>query len=65
MPAIETPCDKVCTLDGASGLCRGCGRTVGEIARWTTYTDAERSQVMAELPQRLRALRGGLPLAAN
>ena len=57
MTAIETPCDKICILDDASGLCRGCGRTVDEIARWTTYNDAERARVMAQLPRRLAALR--------
>ena len=57
MAAIETPCDKICILDDASGLCRGCGRTVDEIARWTAYNDAERARVMAQLPRRLAALR--------
>jgi|SoiMethySBSTD1v2_1073268.scaffolds.fasta_scaffold44256_5 predicted Fe-S protein YdhL (DUF1289 family) len=57
MAAIETPCDKICILDDASGLCRGCGRSLDEIARWTAYSDAERACVMAQLPQRLAALR--------
>ena len=60
--AIETPCTKVCILDPASGLCRGCGRTLEEIGRWTVMTDAERQRVMAELPQRLARSGGG---AAN
>jgi predicted Fe-S protein YdhL (DUF1289 family) len=51
--AIETPCINVCILDPASRLCRGCGRTLDEIGRWTLLTDAERRRVMAELPQRL------------
>ena len=57
MAIIETPCDKVCTLDHASGLCLGCGRTLGEIGSWTALTDQERSRVMAELPRRMEALR--------
>jgi uncharacterized protein len=56
MPEIETPCTKVCTLDPASGLCRGCGRTGGEIERWTRLSGAERRRIMAALPQRLAAL---------
>lgn len=52
---IETPCIKVCMLDARSRLCLGCGRTVDEIARWTTMSDAERAHVMAELPGRLAA----------
>lgn len=50
--AIETPCIQVCVVDPASRLCRGCGRTLDEIGRWTIMTDAERRRVMAELPAR-------------
>jgi hypothetical protein len=53
---IETPCIKICTLDAASGLCTGCGRTLDEIARWSCLTDAQRRAVMRELPARLAAL---------
>jgi len=34
---IETPCEKICVLDAVSGLCRGCGRSLSEIERWTAY----------------------------
>jgi predicted Fe-S protein YdhL (DUF1289 family) len=54
---IQTPCNKVCTIDPASRLCAGCGRSLDEIARWTALTDAERARVMAELPQRLETSR--------
>lgn len=50
---IETPCVKICTLDAPSGLCLGCGRTVDEIARWSTMRADERSRLMRELPARL------------
>jgi predicted Fe-S protein YdhL (DUF1289 family) len=53
---IETPCEKICILDPASGLCRGCGRSLAEIERWTSYNDDERSRVMADLPRRLEAM---------
>jgi len=53
--AIASPCTKVCTIDPRSGLCWGCGRTLDEIARWGSLDDAERSRIMAELPQRLAA----------
>jgi predicted Fe-S protein YdhL (DUF1289 family) len=57
MTAILTPCEKICVVDPPSGLCRGCGRSLDEIGRWTAYTDEERSRVMSELPQRLAAMR--------
>jgi predicted Fe-S protein YdhL (DUF1289 family) len=57
MTEIETPCDKICTVDPASGLCFGCGRSLAEIERWTQYGDGERSRIMAELPQRREVMR--------
>ncbi len=55
MPVIESPCVKICTLDASAGLCRGCGRTLEEIARWTRMSGEERAHIMAELPARLAA----------
>ena len=49
---IPTPCVKVCVVDGESGLCLGCFRTLPEIARWAALSDAERTAVMGELPTR-------------
>ena len=51
--AIASPCTKVCIIDPRSKLCRGCGRTLDEIARWTSLDDGERQRIMAELPGRL------------
>jgi predicted Fe-S protein YdhL (DUF1289 family) len=56
-PAIATPCIKVCIVDGESGLCLGCLRTLAEVAAWTGYSDAERAAIMAELPGRRRRIR--------
>lgn len=53
--AIASPCTKVCTIDPRSQLCRGCGRTLDEIARWTSLGEGERQRIMAELPGRLVA----------
>lgn len=55
MPAVESPCVKVCTLDARSGLCLGCGRRIDEIERWARMSADERASVMAELPGRLAA----------
>jgi uncharacterized protein len=54
---IRTPCVQVCYVDGESGLCVGCGRTLGEIAKWARLTDGERDAVMALLPARVDQLR--------
>lgn len=50
--AIATPCVKVCVVDGASGLCLGCFRTLQEIGGWARLDDARRAAIMAELPAR-------------
>ena len=56
MAAIETPCEQICIVDAPSGLCRGCGRSLDEIGRWTAYSDGERGRIMDELPRRLEAM---------
>lgn len=54
---ILTPCVRVCAVDGRSGNCLGCGRTLPEIAQWSRFTDAERERIMSVLPARLDALK--------
>ena len=49
---IATPCNKVCIVDGPSGLCLGCYRTLQEIGGWGRLTDDQRAEIMAELPDR-------------
>ena len=51
-PAIASPCVKICAVDGASGLCIGCLRTLAEIAAWGGLSPGERARIMAELPAR-------------
>ena len=54
---IATPCVKVCVVDGESGLCLGCYRTLREVAAWAGFDDAERERLMAELPGRRSRIR--------
>ncbi len=60
MSALESPCTKVCTIEPASGLCRGSGRSRDEIAGGTRVAPAERGRIMAELPRRMAVLRDRL-----
>lgn len=39
-------------MDEEDRYCRGCRRTLGEIARWGEMSDAERTSVLAQLPLR-------------
>lgn len=51
-PPIETPCVQVCEIDPASALCKGCYRSLEEIAIWASMTDGERRCVMDGLRDR-------------
>ena len=52
---MKTPCIDICVIDAATGLCGGCGRTLAEIAAWSSYSDAEREAILAALPGRITA----------
>jgi uncharacterized protein len=56
-PAIASPCVNVCIVDGESGLCLGCYRTLAEVAAWTGFSDAEREAIMAGLAGRRSRIR--------
>ena len=47
-----SPCNAVCRMDEASGLCAGCLRTIDEIAAWSTLPDAGRRAVWRAIAQR-------------
>jgi predicted Fe-S protein YdhL (DUF1289 family) len=51
---ISSPCNKICTIDQASRICAGCGRSLEEIARWGGMTEAQRQETMRVLPERMR-----------
>ncbi|ODU76200.1 MAG: hypothetical protein BGP10_10535 [Rhodanobacter sp. 68-29] len=51
-PSPATPCTGVCRLDDR-GYCMGCRRTIEEIGRWRSMSEAERLHVMRHvLPAR-------------
>ncbi|MGQ3091854.1 DUF1289 domain-containing protein [Roseateles sp.] len=49
---LKSPCINVCQVDSASGWCRGCARSLDEIAGWGGASDAVQRQVLDELPPR-------------
>ena len=55
---IESPCLKICVLEPGSKLCRGCGRTIEEIAGWSrNVRTASGGASWRALPARLAARR--------
>jgi predicted Fe-S protein YdhL (DUF1289 family) len=59
MPAVASPCVHLCSIDQASGLCAGCGRTLAEIGAWMRLSGEERHAIMQALPDRVAAARRG------
>ncbi len=62
-PGVASPCVSVCVMDPASGLCRGCLRTLDEIASWISIGDDARRAIVASLPARRAALARGAAAA--
>lgn len=47
----DSPCVGICTTL-YDDTCRGCGRTIDEVAQWVSMTDEERSTVWERLEQK-------------
>ena len=56
-----SPCIALCVLDPASGYCRGCFRSIAEIAGWVALTPEEKRRVLAELERRRAEKAHGAP----
>ena len=54
---VKSPCIKVCAVDGETGWCLGCARTLMEIGGWSKLGDEGREKVTAKLPERMNLLR--------
>jgi hypothetical protein len=49
---VASPCINVCQMSPTSGLCKGCFRTIDEIASWSMLSPGEKRFVLAALPLR-------------
>jgi len=49
---VASPCISVCEMDAQSGYCRGCFRTLDEIAAWSVLDAEGKKAVLAALPAR-------------
>ncbi|HEX9179642.1 MAG TPA: DUF1289 domain-containing protein [Burkholderiales bacterium] len=52
MTEIPSPCVKICTMDGATGLCIGCTRSLDEIAGWSQFTAEQKLAVWRRINER-------------
>ena len=44
---MESPCIKVCTLEG--DICIGCFRTQDEIREWMIFTDKQKKETLEKI----------------
>lgn len=49
MSDIPSPCRNICVLDAKGEICTGCGRTLNEIAAWSSLTPEQRDVIMRRL----------------
>jgi predicted Fe-S protein YdhL (DUF1289 family) len=47
-----SPCTSVCELNYDRGICKGCFRTLDEIARWATMTAEQKREVLVRVEMR-------------
>jgi predicted Fe-S protein YdhL (DUF1289 family) len=53
---MKSPCIKICQMDPARAVCIGCCRSLDEIARWGSMSEAEQLEVLNQIPERRRRL---------
>ncbi|MEO0464419.1 MAG: DUF1289 domain-containing protein [Pseudomonadota bacterium] len=49
-----SPCKKICKLSACGQLCVGCGRTLEEIADWSSFSVSRKLQVIDNATQRIK-----------
>ncbi len=49
---VVSPCIRVCVIEPRSGYCRGCRRTLPEIAGWAKADDSRKLEIIAQLGDR-------------
>ena len=47
-----SPCVSLCQMHAATGWCRGCLRTLDEIAGWSRLDNSRKTAVLYQLPAR-------------
>ena len=55
-PLPASPCLGICLMDPRTRTCRGCLRTIDEIAGWYTAGNAEKRAILKRLEERRAAI---------
>ncbi|CAI1019605.1 DUF1289 domain-containing protein [Serratia grimesii] len=54
---VRSPCNNVCQIDTEKAQCRGCWRTLDEIAAWSSADDDEKRAIWQRIRQRAMAIK--------
>lgn len=54
---VRSPCIALCRIDADKQWCRGCWRTLDEIAAWPTANDEEKRAIWQRLRLRVEMFR--------
>ena len=60
-PVPVSPCLGICLMDPRTRTCRGCLRTIEEIAGWYNAAPAEKRAILDRLAERRRIAAGARP----
>jgi len=52
LTTVPSPCINCCDISPENSFCRGCYRTLNEIAKWSELSDPEKLEVWATLEKR-------------
>jgi len=55
--SVASPCIRNCCLDD-DNICLGCGRSLGEIIRWSNATASEKEDILTRSRRRIEQRRG-------
>ncbi len=53
----DTPCIAICSTSQGDAICKGCGRTEGEVQNWLAMSPYEKRAVWRRITQQATALR--------
>ena len=51
---IESPCDSTCEIDNNLKVCKGCFRSIDEIAEWSEMSNTDKLMVYSLIEKRKR-----------
>ena len=50
--AVVSPCISICQMHEPTGWCKGCYRTLDEIAAWALSSESGKQAIWQQLPER-------------